>query len=160
MEMDQSSRPDQRDLSVTAGSAPPVIQPSRDLSAEELEKRQVELFSKVGEIVKQVSDFLILWPAISIIAIGAAVIATDLLVEVSDPRMSSTEYVSTLVTGAVVCVIGGAFEMNRGRQLKSVAETGLEAAGRVPDAELKEMMRQVRGSAKGIEAPDGGDVSR
>ena len=80
------------------------------------------------------------WPAISIIVIGAAVIATDLSVEVIDSRMSSTEYVSTLVTGAVVCVIGGAFEMNRARQLKSVAETGLVAAGRVPEPVLEEMM--------------------
>ena len=146
MSSGQPSSPDP-ELTGDAGAEAPTTQPLRALSAEELEKRQ-ELFSKVGEIVAELSRFLVLWPAISIIVIGAAVIATDLFVEVIDSRMSSTEYVSTLVTGAVVCVIGGAFEMNRARQLKSVAETGLVAAGRVPEPVLEEMMRRARGIAK------------
>jgi hypothetical protein len=103
-----------------------------------------ELWRDVSGLLNEFSKKLARWPAIFIVGVGLALLVTDFLIEVVDERMTSTEYVATLIVAAALCLVGGSLVVALSRQLRQVTQAGVETfGGQVSEAKMAELRRVI-----------------
>jgi hypothetical protein len=118
-----------------APSDPPPEEPSK----EERETLARALEAEVEEFAILASGLFVRWPAFIVAVIGMAVLSLGFWgIWVSDVRLSSAEYIATLVTGAALIALGVALEVNRSRRIGDVTSAAIEAAS-TPEAKMDQM---------------------
>jgi hypothetical protein len=122
------------ELLTDGGSTPPPVT-DKDLQT----ARAVAIAT--GAIVRELARVVARWPGIVIVSTGLLLVAADFVAEIWDARLSSRDYIATLICGVVVCAVGAALEVNVSRQVRNVAETGIDSLVPMSDATRTEVRR-------------------
>jgi hypothetical protein len=115
-------------------------QRERSSSLEPVQTSQ-EFVAQVAEIAHSAGREAARAPALAIMFGGIVLMAATFIVEVfSDRRLTSSEFITGLVTGAFLCAIGAVLEVNRVREVGSVTKAGIERLP-APEASLNALRR-------------------